>query len=853
MFAWTFKQGILVMCRLLCKAIIAASEGDSGRPNFAVSRITHLNAVSASSQKTQSQRHCMRVSPTTNNYRFVAAGQTIALLSEWWTRAEGEGGTHRWQKMGKYRNSRGEEENIETAGRGDKQATARSKPIGEDSGVAALELEEGTKLGRHYSEPGAMDGKLPSASSPAFLNQRSVQEGWLTGKNTAFGSRDTMQPKAQQSPELAKNTKLRVDSPVFQPTTKSITADSVHVAPFVPISAAPEPTYENGPAMESAPVHEAPYEHIDAGNSFYPGGQIPMGDMGPPPFGMSHQQVPVPDVASLNHPMGRMNLGTPMGDPNAPQPPNQYFHPNGPPEPYFFQHAQMGMMPSRQPLQYHLYTNPLPHISNVNTHQKTIHAFFMSDKLREELLRRSEAVQQVLDPVSAEQHRLPSELHVYHSFYPLDVEKSTKVFGYPNSVYKVIGSQDGKPYVMRRIEGDCEIFSSQGETWASQMADMQGSWDGTIFEIVEFSDGGERRGMGDGPRSRSHSALERTNRRLPPAIRQGFRLANEAAMSSIEAWRRLRHANIVSVREAFTTKAFGDHSLVFVYDYHPLSTTLFAKHFSNHPHGGAGLSEKVLWSYITQLASAIKTIHSVGLAARIIEPIRRGGGDLGKRRLLRKTQYETEDGDRGSGNSGGLRRLATERRGYIQYIDPRSPIRLGSCGIFDMLTYDGGKNVSHYQQDDLLHFGQLVVALACGSLGAVHNLPKSVDYIVRHYSVDMKNIILYLLSKPSSYKTIDDVIFMIGPRILHEINSAHHYNDFLEGELGRELENARLVRLLSKLGCINERPEFDMDRTWSETGDRYLLKLFRDYVFHQVDENGSPIIDMAHIIQCLNK
>ena len=32
-----------------------------------------------------------------------------------------------------------------------------------------------------------------------------------------------------------------------------------------------------------------------------------------------------------------------------------------------------------------------------------------------------------------------------------------------------------------------------------------------------------------------------------------------------------------------------------------------------------------------------------------------------------------------------------------------------------------------------------------------------------------------------------------------------------------------------------------------------MIKLFRDYVFHQVDENGAPWIDMSHIIQCLNK
>jgi PAB-dependent poly(A)-specific ribonuclease subunit 3 len=44
-----------------------------------------------------------------------------------------------------------------------------------------------------------------------------------------------------------------------------------------------------------------------------------------------------------------------------------------------------------------------------------------------------------------------------------------------------------------------------------------------------------------------------------------------------------------------------------------------------------------------------------------------------------------------------------------------------------------------------------------------------------------------------------------------------------------------------------------MDPSWSETGDRYLVKLFRDYVFHQVDEQGQPVVDMVHVITCLNK
>ena len=31
-----------------------------------------------------------------------------------------------------------------------------------------------------------------------------------------------------------------------------------------------------------------------------------------------------------------------------------------------------------------------------------------------------------------------------------------------------------------------------------------------------------------------------------------------------------------------------------------------------------------------------------------------------------------------------------------------------------------------------------------------------------------------------------------------------------------------------------DRTELNLDQAWAETGDRYMLKLFRDYIFHQV-------------------
>ncbi len=67
-------------------------------------------------------------------------------------------------------------------------------------------------------------------------------------------------------------------------------------------------------------------------------------------------------------------------------------------------------------------------------------------------------------------------------------------------------------------------------------------------------------------------------------------------------------------------------------------------------------------------------------------------------------------------------------------------------------------------------------------------------------------------------------------------------NDQMTEELTKEYENGRLFRLLVKLGTVNERPEEDhLDPGWSETGDRFLLKLFRDFVFHQVRGDLLPI------------
>ena len=133
-----------------------------------------------------------------------------------------------------------------------------------------------------------------------------------------------------------------------------------------------------------------------------------------------------------------------------------------------------------------------------------------------------------------------------------------------------------------------------------------------------------------------------------------FKLVNSKCMVLVEQWRKLSHSNLVALRQVFTTKEFGDQSIIFVYDFYPGAETLMAKHFSNsnpipgnpsfidsfglsadgsrhNLYGGpmppprnrtntgnnylqqnnGMLPEPLIWTYLIQLTSALRTIHQV--------------------------------------------------------------------------------------------------------------------------------------------------------------------------------------------------------------------------------------------------
>ena len=50
------------------------------------------------------------------------------------------------------------------------------------------------------------------------------------------------------------------------------------------------------------------------------------------------------------------------------------------------------------------------------------------------------------------------------------------------------------------------------------------------------------------------------------------------------------------------------------------------------------------------------------------------------------------------------------------------------------------------------------------------DIPALTDFLAQNYSVDVQDVILYLLSPTTTYKKIEDVAKMIAPFLLAELN-----------------------------------------------------------------------------------
>jgi PAB-dependent poly(A)-specific ribonuclease subunit 3 len=202
--------------------------------------------------------------------------------------------------------------------------------------------------------------------------------------------------------------------------------------------------------------------------------------------------------------------------------------------------------------------------------------------------------------------------------------------------------------------------------------------------------------------------------------------------------------------------------------------------------------EPIIWSAICQMVAIIRCVHGARLALRTLD--------------MRHTLVQVD---------------AVRMRVYL------------SClGILDALEFDSRKSFSQLQAEDMRNFGRWCLSMVTGT-----NITTSTDsqtlqncerYCMQNYSRELRHFILTLI-RSQNPPSIIDVSRALSTRLLDELDGTQLALQRTEKALAGEYESGRALRLLLKLGFVNERPENGVNRRWSQSGDCYVLTLFRDY------------------------
>lgn len=280
----------------------------------------------------------------------------------------------------------------------------------------------------------------------------------------------------------------------------------------------------------------------------------------------------------------------------------------------------------------------------------------------------------------------------------------------------------------------------------------------------------------------------------------------------LSMWKKVSNPNLVPLHELF----YQNKSLFLVHEFYPGAQTL-----ENliHARQRALLPERIIWSILLQVLSAIRAVHAAGLACR----------DLSVSKILMTGKY----------------RARVACAGLVHALEPSNT------------AYP----LAEQQSEDMVAVGRIALCLATMSVtttAAVVDVSASMGAMMGHgYSHELIQFVLHPFRDRDC--TVADLVGLCSSALMGELDNLYAHADSLEDNLFKAYDCDRMFRIQLKLSLICERPGPNNGSSravldsWSETGDRYVVKLFRDYVFHQVDELGNAVVDLGHIIECLNK
>lgn len=290
-----------------------------------------------------------------------------------------------------------------------------------------------------------------------------------------------------------------------------------------------------------------------------------------------------------------------------------------------------------------------------------------------------------------------------------------------------------------------------------------------------------------------------------------LKIDNKMPFKAIDKWKSINNSNLVKIQDCFTTIAFGGNKsqLCCIYDYYPNSNTLLEQHFSRKLGGKLEpITEDLIWTYIIQISNVLGDIHRKNLAAR-------ESMDLSKIIVTSKNR-----------------------------------IKLSGCGVGDILSFEKEQDIKQLQLQDFRKLGQVIIELVYLLVPTYLKQNKDLNSIKGYISKELMEVIQILTDEQVEQINHDKFNEKyLSKRMMKMINGLQDSNDYIENQLGKELENGRLFRLSTKINFIMDHPKLN----WQENERIYLIKLFHDYIFHQIDPMNKPVVDLSRVLVKLNK
>lgn len=160
----------------------------------------------------------------------------------------------------------------------------------------------------------------------------------------------------------------------------------------------------------------------------------------------------------------------------------------------------------------------------------------------------------------------------------------------------------------------------------------------------------------------------------------------------------------------------------------------------------------------------------------------------------------------------------------------------------DVLEHEQAISLSAKQREDIVNLGTCLLTVACRCFVTNQNRQQCIAAL-QPYSSELQLLISTLIFNPPD---VFSLCASISSHLADELSMTYAIADGLETHLSCEFNNGRLFKLLLKLDYV-------CNDSWEDTGDRYMLRLFRNYLFRQMNDDGQQVVDMGHVVHSLNR